>query len=395
MTSTTAFVRDRFTILAYLLLGFYAYMQAVLGPAAGFIRTELNLDFTQQAFHITAYALGMTFAGLTSGSVAAWVGRPLAFWGGGAGMVIGGILITLGRAPLVTVGASFMMGLIGSYLLTMIQATLSDRHGNQRAYALTESNVLASLTAGLAPLAVGQGEALGIGWRIAFFIGVVVWIGLAVWGMRLPLPAQQQAQSRSASGKLPRAFWVYALVVFIAVSVEWCMIFWAAAFLRDVVGLSPELSATLVTTFFLAQFAGRFIGSRLTRTMDSRPLLLIAATITCIGFPLFWLGQVPWLNVLGLFLCGLGSANLYPLTLTISSTVGKTNPNAASGLTSMSAGAAILITPQIMGGVADQLGIQGAYGVLAPFIVGVLIVVLVANRLNHTAASAQQPSLST
>jgi MFS family permease len=385
--TTTAFVRDRFTILAYLLLGFYAYMQAVLGPAAGFIRTELNLDFTQQAFHITAYALGMTLAGLTSGQVAAWVGRPAAFWGGGAGMVIGGILISLGQVPVVTVAASFIMGLIGSYLLTMIQATLSDRHGVQRAYALTESNVLASLTAGLAPLAVGQGEALGIGWRVAFLIGVAVWIGLALWGMRLPIPLRPQASTQSTSstnGKLPRAFWVYALVVFIAVSVEWCMIFWAAAFLRDVVGLSPELSATLVTIFFLAQFAGRFIGSRLTRTMDSRPLLLVAAIITCIGFPLFWLAQVPWLNVVGLFLCGLGSANLYPLTLTISSTVGQVNPNAASGLTSMSAGAAILITPQIMGGVADQIGIQGAYGVLAPFIVGVLIVVLVANRLNHT-----------
>ena len=158
------------------------------------------------------------------------------------------------------------------------------------------------------------------------------------------------------------------------------MIFWASTYMEKVAGLSKELAATSVALFTIAQVIGRASGSRLTRRYRPANLLLFAGAIIIVGFPLFWLGRTPFINALGLFLCGLGVANLYPLTLTLASAVGITNPDAASGYTSMSSGLAILIVPQVLGIVADQTSIQTAYGIVAPLALAIIGVTLYANR---------------
>jgi fucose permease len=151
--------------------------------------------------------------------------------------------------------------------------------------------------------------------------------------------------------------------------------------METVAGLSKEAAATSVSLFTLAQMVGRAAGSGLTRRYPTSRLLLLAGSIVLVGFPLYWLGRTPLTNALGLFLCGLGVANLFPLTLVAASAVGIANPNAASARISMGAGLAILIAPQILGTVADQVGIFNAYGLVAPLVIAVIGVTWYANRL--------------
>lgn len=379
------------------MLAYYAYMQATLGPLVPFLRDELNFNYTVSALHVSAFAIGMVTAGLTGSRLARRLGRPLLFWGGATGMALSGILLTLARLPQLTIASTFLMALLGSSLLVMIQSTLSDRHVENRAFALTEVNVFAVIGASAAPLLVAFGEGQGLTWRLSLFIGVVVWLPLTLWARnRIPLPisradsvSPEPSSKPVKSGRLPRVFWAYFLVVFFSVSVEWCMIFWASTYMETVVGLSKELAATSIALFTIAQVIGRAAGSWLTRRYAPGSLLLIAGAIIIIDFPLFWLGRAPLVNALGLFLCGLGAANLYPLTLTLASTVGVTNPDAASGYTSMSSGLAILITPQLLGIIADRIGIQGAYGIVAPLAVAIIAVTLYANRQSDKQALLQ------
>ncbi len=377
------FVRDRFTWLTYALLCCFAYLQAALGPLVPFLRAELNLNFTVSGVYISAYALGMIGAGLTGDRIARRIGRRRLFWGGGAGMALGGLLFTLGRSAPVTIVAVLFMALLGSYLLVMIQAALSDHHGMNRAYALTEVNVFAVLGASIAPILVGFSEQQAWGWRLIILLGAAFWVLLALTQWRVPVPEAPRADSpiRAApSAKLPPIFWAYWLVVFISTAVEWSMIFWSSTYMETVAGLSREAAAASVALFTAAQFIGRASGSYLTRRYHANRLLLVAGAIVVIGFPLFWLGRSPWLNGLGLFICGLGVANLYPLTLSVASTVGLANPNAASGRISFGSGLAILAVPQLLGALADQSGIQSAYAMVAPLAVGILVVIWFANR---------------
>ncbi len=381
------FVRDRFTWLAYFMLAYYAYILAVLGPAVPFLRKELTINYTVSAFYISAFAAGMVIAGFTNAWMARRFGRSALFWGGGLLMAVGTVVLTVGRTAEVGIVSVFICGLLGSYLLVTIQSTLSELHGNNRAFALTEANVFAVLASSAAPLAVGIGESQGWSWRFAIYIGIAIW-GLVFirTRSRISLPAVRKPDPIKSSvttkhGKLPRAFWSYWVVVFFSVAVEWCIIFWASTYMETVVGLSKETAASSVALFTLAQFVGRAAGSWLTRRYTSGNLLLIAGAIVLVGFPMFWLGRTPIINAAGLFICGLGVANLFPLTLSLTSAVGMNNPDAASGLTSMSSGIAILITPQILGIVADQLGIQTAYGIVAPLAIAIILVTLYANKL--------------
>jgi MFS family permease len=378
----TLFTRDRFTWLAYSMLGYYSFTQASLGPVLPFLGTELNIQYTEQGLHSSAFALGMILAGLSSSWLARRLDRRIIFWAGGAGMSLFALLLTLGRQSVVTIASAFFMAYMGSFLLVMIQATLSDRHGERRAIALTEANILASVTAAIAPLVIGFGQASGLTWRLVLYVSAAVWVIAFILSSRVALPPQPVVKTDSHPHKpLPKSFWAYWLVVFIAVSIEWCMILWSSSFLVEVVGLDKNLAATSVSLFFAANVVGRAAGSYLTRRMETGQLLLIAVVIVMVGFPIFWLPRLPLLNLVGLVLCGLGVANLFPLTLSAATSTAPEQANAASARVSLSSGLAILIAPQILASMADLIGLQYAYGIVILLLAAAIGVTLYANRL--------------
>lgn len=379
------FSRDRFTWLAYFMLAYFAYEQAALGPLMPFLRDELNLSYTVAGLHLTAFAAGMVLAGLTGDALVHRWGRRWVFWGGGAGMAVGALLFISFRRVEITVPSTFIMGYPGTLLMIMVQATLSAHHGERRAIALTESNIGASISAGLAPLLIGSLQRIGIGWRGALLLGAMSWGWLAFRfrGETIPRNIEERSsEPRASSSTLQPIFWAYWLVVFLGVSVEWSIVFWGADFLDNTVGLSRVDASTVMSVFFLAMVIGRMMGSRLTRSRHTGTLLLIAVGLAAAGFLPFWLAPLTAINIAGLFVAGLGVANLFPLTLSAASgVVTPAQADAASGRIALAAGLAILIMPQALGALADQIGIQGAYGIIAACLLIVAGAVLYANRL--------------
>jgi fucose permease len=385
-TTSTLFIRDRFTWLAYFMLAYYAYFQATLGPVMPFLREELAMSYTLGGLHFSAFAMGMVISGLRAAIIARRWGRETVFWGGGAGMAAGALLFSVGTHPAVTIFSSFLMGLLGSLLLVMIQASLSDHHGERRAISLTEANIAASVFAALAPLLVGLGERIGAGWRAALFVGMAAWMVLFRLKREATVPDHRidspQDGPDAAAQRLPVAFWAYWIVIFVGTSIEWCLIFWSADFLENVVDLPKETASALVSVFLVAMIIGRIIGSRLTRTVSSTKLLPFAIGVVTLGFPLFWLAQTPLANIVGLFVAGLGMANLFPLSLSSAVTVAADQSDVASARVSLAAGSAILMMPQVLGSFADHVGIFYAYGVVAVLLVALIIAYVLANQLS-------------
>jgi len=384
---SSPFARDRFTWLAYWMLAYFAYMQTALGPLMPFLRDELDLSYTVSGLHLSAFAAGMALAGVVGDHLARRWGRDRVLWGGGVGMALGALLFVVAQRSALTIASALIMGLPGTLVMIMVQAALSDRHGARRAIPLTESNIAASVSAGLAPLMVGTLERVGIGWRGALVLGALSLIGLALHFRGEPIPDPADAPESDAPpaapvAPLPAIYWVYWLVVFLSVSVEWCVVFWGADFMDNTVGLSKEDASTLMTVFFAAMVIGRVSGSRLSRALPIGPLLLGAALVAVTGFFPFWLAPLSALNIAGLFLAGLGIANLFPLTLsTASGAVPPRQVNAASSRITLAAGLAILITPQVLGSLADQIGIRSAFAVAAAFLLVATGAIWVANRL--------------
>jgi predicted MFS family arabinose efflux permease len=384
------FVRDRFTWLAYLMLAYFAYLQSGLGPAMPFLRTELGVSYTVGGLLISVFACGMILAGLVGDGLAGHWGRRRVFWGGGAGMAVGTLCLMTSRQVAFTLLGAFIMGACGALLLVMIQATLADRHGPRRTVALTESNIAASICASLAPVLIGTFERTGLGWRAALSAALLGWLALGLWFRKASIPDAHPVAGTTGSrvARLPPGYWAYWTVAALCVSVEWSLIAWGADFMAGAAGLTRIDAVTVMGLFFAAMVAGRIVGSRLTRLLPTRTLLVGALALCLAGFPVLWLARSAPLNVAGLVIVGLGVANLYPMTMSTAVESAALQSNAASARLSLAVGLATLIGPLALGWLADQATIERALGAAGALLVASLLVTLIANRMTTSTALA-------
>ena len=140
--------------MTYGLVGYFAFMETVLGPIMPFLRTELDIDYTTASLHFSAFALGAVLLGLFGDRLSA-VGEARLPLGGAFVMSVGAVFLVSVPSPWGTVPGAFVMGLSGALVIVTSQALLSDRHGEFGAVAVTESNITASACAIAAPLLVG------------------------------------------------------------------------------------------------------------------------------------------------------------------------------------------------------------------------------------------------
>jgi fucose permease len=375
------FHRDRFTWLAYLALAFYGYFLNVLGPITPFLKDELQLSYTISSLHFTAFAMGILLIGIAGNTFIQRIGRLQSLWLGLFGMSLSAVFLLLGKSSVLTIGASFLMGLVGSLILAIVPAALSDQHGELRAVALSEANVVASLFSAAAPLLVGW-FALGLGqWRYALGIMALTPLFLFLSLRTDQAPAKPVHDVPGQSGKsLPRLFWMYWLALFLSVAVEFCMVFWSADYLEQVLELEKASAAQAVSLFLAGMILGRMAGSRLVQRFSTRGVVTVSMIIAGIGFLLFWSVESSAVGLSGLFVTGLGVANLYPLILSLAISAANGNTDQAGARATLASGTAILLLPLALGSLADAIGIRFAYGLVILLLVSVFLINQIAGR---------------
>jgi len=378
------FHRDRFTWLAYLSLAFYAYFLNILGPITPFLKEELRLSYTVSSFHFTAFAVGILLIGLGGHLPIQRIGRWRSLWLGMTGISLSALLLLIGRSPVITIGASFLMGLIGSLILAIVPAALSDQHGEMRAVALSEANVISSLVASAAALMVGWSANLTGDWRMA--LGIValtpIFLFLILGRGVSPTVTSTSEEAIQSSQPLPTLFWMYWVAIVLAVSVEFCMIFWSADYLENVLGMVKANAAQAVSLFLAAMILGRITGSRLVQRFSTQTVVAVSILLASIGFLIFWRTENVFVGLSGLFLTGLGVANLYPLILSLTIGAADGNTVQASARATLASGTAILILPLALGRLADAAGIRLAYGVVLLLLISVFLISQIAGRIS-------------
>jgi MFS family permease len=358
----TRFRRDRLTWVAYLMLAWFAYLQAAPGLVIVHLRDELDLSYSTGGLHVAAFAAGSLVAGVVSARVERRVGRRALFWSSAALMGAGTIGLTVGRVAPLTVGAVLVMGLGGGLLLVTIQAALADHHGARRAVALTEANVAASVAYVVLIGVLSLTAALQVGWRAALLACLAV-PALAWWSNR-GLAIDAPPPSPVEHDRLPGVFWVAATMLFCMVAVEWCITAWGASFVADAARVSTDTAVGLMAGYFGGVVVGRALGSRLTRRYDPQRLLAFALALTAAGFAVLWPATGPVQALVGLSLLGIGLGNLFPMGLAV--TVGLA-PGRAVQASARAVGAtsfAVLLAPLTVGTLADATSLTAALGVV-------------------------------
>ena len=381
------FVRVRLTWASYWMLGYFAFLEAVLGPLMPFIRGELHLNYLLASLHFSAFALGAMAMGTVGDRLTRWWGRRASFWGGGVGMAAGAALLALSPSAMGTIAGALLMGLLGNLLLITIQAALADHHAAWSPVALTEANVVASGFALLASVSVGASTGVGWSWRLTLVpaLALLAAAGARYHAVRFPAqathaPAEAHYATPKSHERPPRAFWAFWCLLALETGVEWSVVYWGASFLATHAGFSNADAATATGALFLAMLLGRYAGSRLTRRFSGLVILVTSLAIALVGFPLFWLVPVPLLRVFGLFVVGLGLANVYPLSIALASRTMPDQTDRASARLSIAAALSALLAPFALGALADKIGIGYAFGIVVPMLLLALLAALLAGR---------------
>ncbi|HEV2123799.1 MAG TPA: MFS transporter, partial [Chloroflexota bacterium] len=381
-TSGAEFMRDRATWAAYLLVGLFSYIQTSIGPAMPFLRDRLDLGYIGASIRFSAIAAASAVVGATGEHLVGRLGRSRAQWGGMTGMATGVALVGLAPHIVISLLGALMIGGLGTLALIANQAALADLHGPRREVALTESNVVATSTAIMAPLLIGASAAVGLGWQAGLLLPLP-WLLLLAWrfrGVGFPDVPSVELGAVGQAKRLPATFWLLCVVIFLLSAVEWCMAYWGADFLDTVVGLDKAAAAAAMTLFFVAMAGGRFVGSRLTRRRRSVTLLPGAVVLGLAGFLVFWLAPYPVMNLAGLFFAGLGIANFYPLTVAAATSAAVGAANRATARLAVAVGLALLLVPLSVGVVSDLADLRWGFGLVVQLMLGALAALGLAAR---------------
>lgn len=372
------FHRGRLTLLSYGALGAYAFWLYAFGPALALLRSELHVSYTLVGLYSALWAGGATAAGASFAAVSRRLGRRHLLWGSSVAATGGAALFAFtGRVSLTLLGA-MIMGFAGTLIQSLTQSVLSESHGSRRDQALIESNIAAGACAVVAPLALGGLAATTAGWQAAMALPGAALVVLYLLYRRETLPVLASADAAGHAPRLPPAAWLLASLVAVGIAVEFCVIYFGAELLAAD-GLSPSSAASAMSGFYVGILAGRMAAGRLVRRPGrSTGLLWVSLVITSAGFGVFWLCSNPLPAVVGLFVAGIGVANLFPLSLALMLATVPDQVDAANGAAQLLGGLVVAAAPLVLGAVADQVGLRAAFATEPFFIAASAILLLLA-----------------
>lgn len=377
------FIRNRYTWVLYILLALYAYFINIPGPITPFLRDELKLSYTATSLHFSAFAAGILVVGLAGHLVIDRIGRRFSLAVGAIGLGLGALLLVVGRDPVVTVTAIFLMGCVGSLILAVVPPALSEEHEENSAVAISEANVLSSVVAAAAPLLVGWLAGFWIGWRLALIVAALLAVAVGIGLFRLGGTSRGGVAVQRPAGGLPGRFWFYWICLVLAVSVEFCMVFWSADFMEGTLGMARASAAQAVSLFLLGMIIGRFVSSRLLAHYPASRVVLGSVLMALAGFLLYWNAASSVAGMVGLALTGLGTAGLYPLILSMAIRSAPGREAQAGARTTLASGTAILALPLALGRLADIIGLKPAFAVVAGLLATLLVMTLAMKERNR------------
>jgi MFS family permease len=365
-----SFRRDRPTWLSYSAIGVYAFDLYAFGPALALLRPELHLSYAMVGVHSAAWALGTIAASVGYNRAVGLAGRRRLFWWSSLALGTGSIIFALAYTVALSLLGAVIMGGAGTLLLTAAQAVLSDRHGRRREQALVEANIGAGACGVVAPLLLAALGHTAATWRVAMILPVIAMT--AVWLMyrSVTLPDVPPATAPPGPSPIPdpsplsATYWILAVLVALGIGVEFCLIYFGAELLVHSEHLSTTDAGAALSLFYAGLLVGRMIGGRLTRRPgQAEALILLSLAVVAVGFAVLWLVPVLIPALVGLFVTGLGVANLYPLSSALALAAAPQHADIANARIQLLGGVVSLTAPLVLGALANVVGLRGAFAV--------------------------------
>lgn len=200
---------------------------------------------------------------------------------------------------------------------------------------------------------------------------------LAVYA-KMPLPPESGAKgirTVDRSFLKVRRFWLGSAMLFFYISTEYAIVGWLVTYFQDAGILRADYAQMMNSLLWLVIFLGRMAGAAVTGRVSRAKLLLIDGFGLFAFFLLMFLSRTPAPIILGLMGVGAFMATIYPTAFAFGSDCVKGNDLGCSVMI-FTGSAGGVITPALVGFVAEQAGIRAGMGLIATYTALLLLSIL-------------------
>lgn len=331
------------------------------------IKEILGLDVLSVALCLIGAPVGTFLGFLFAAKIVRNFGLKRTCVIAGGGMCLLLILPALAGSPIALFASLFLVGLSIALIEVAMnsKANVVQQEGGRR--IMSRCHGMWSFGVMFAGLLAGSFAQAGVSPLKQQLIAEPLAAVLAVL-FALSLPNDGPRDDVEESGfQLPKGLLlILCLVPIAALLIEGAMLDWSVLFLRSEVNLSAFEASAILSTFAMAMGIGRLSGDWVTDTLGISRVILLSGFAMLIGLTIFSFSGGLWLAAVGAIFAGLGSANVYPLALSIAPDVpgGTAEGNVAS--IALSAFTAFLIGPPLFGVIADAFSLSAGFMMLAP-----------------------------
>lgn len=359
----------RYTLLTFLVSGASAQP---LGSLIPYLRQAYGFSYDLAGVLLSFQSIGNLIAVLCGGFLSVMLGRRRSILATSVWMAVAYLIIASGiGSPALVVLACFMTGIARGGNSTFSSTMISTLPGAKavRGYNLLHGFFAIGALASPMLLVLCSNLWPQNGWRIMALCLALLVVLQVIGYARMPIPPQQQSPEKGKHRSVDRSFlkvpkfWLGAAMIFFYISTEYAIVGWLVTYFQDIGVLSADLAQLMNSLLWLVILIGRLIGAAITSKVSGSKLLLVDGVGFFVFFLLVFLSRTPAPIVVGIIGAGLFMATIYPTAFAFGSECIKGN-DVGTGVMMFIGSIGGIVTPALVGVVAQWAGIQAGMGVV-------------------------------
>ena len=352
----------------------------LMGNLMPFLRELYGISYAQAGLLLSLPSWGNLASIFITGYMPTFIGRRKTVLLTSVWMCVAFALVTfgVGGAAILPL-ACLMIGIARGGNTNFSNTMMSTLPGKKYAIGYNLLHGAFAVGAVLSPVAlIACTKNNDSGWRYMTAGIVVLCLIQVLVYLKMTLPAEKITKSIKSVDRSflrNRNFWLGAAILFFYISTEYAIVNWLVTYFKDTGILSAEVSQLMSSLLWVVMFIGRMIGAALVGKISRKIILVVDG----IGLTLFFLlvffsrSQLPiFIGIMGV---GLFMATIYTTALALGTQSIKGNDLGVSTMifTGSTGG---IITPAVVGMVAENAGIQVGMGVVVLVTVLLLVTIL-------------------
>lgn len=357
---------EREVIITY--LGFFlnGFLLLSIGAIMPDLMKNLDLSFSSAGFLLSIFMFG----NMMSNFIFPFVSEKIAFKKAALAFIVliplGFFVIFLFQQAIVNVLwlIFFLLG-HGNGVVNIVSNTVINDLSEDETFGINILHTSFAVGAFLAPFIIVSLKNIGFD-----FNHIILFIFLAMASQTLLFSLinfnyqiKESDSEVSVNKKLDFYFLTVALVLFFYLGVENTINGWLMTYLQDLNILSETFSASLVSLTWLMIMVGRIFTAVVSKKINGLKLVIIYSIGVTLMLPTLILTRNPLIITITILALGFFLAGIYPTSVSNASDYVKGSPKRLSILF-LSAGIGGMVTPQIVGLIADKTSISFAISIL-------------------------------